>query len=151
MPTPPQRLDAGILVNPTPGELVAKDSKGGSVVFEPRKPDPIPEWARQLVDAYNELVDAVRELQETKDRDLKTLHFTTKDLVEDTFPLFVSLPRKPAGLHSIRTRNLDDSHAIHYDPPAVDFTLVPEGVVVRFISGLNPNTRYATTVEVIYE
>ncbi len=81
-----------------------------------------------------------------------TKTFTTDaDAVEDTFPLTVALGDGlvPVSVQVSRAENLDDGAAIFNEPPGVDWSPASGSFSVKFLSGLEPDTNYRITFEVL--
>ncbi len=102
-----------------------------------------------MIAAINANADALKELAETRQGTRRFLDFVTKDPVESTFPMFVAFPSPPEGLHVVRPRNMTAITSLFYEGVSIDFELVPNGVSIRYISGLTVLTRYRLTVEVV--
>ena len=77
-------------------------------------------------------------------------YFTTGDPTEDSFPMFLEAPWPVHGAKVVAVRNHTDPAAINQVGAVLDFKPggLRNGIELRSISGLEPNTYYEIWLEV---
>lgn len=125
---------------------------------EPRRldladlPKDAPEWAKTLLEAFNENAAALLETQSEMRNRAPVEHklaFTTKTPASDSFvpPIRVTLGFTPSRVAIVRVENRTTPSLVSVLSPHIDWVKVAGGMLVRSITGLDDATSYTVTLE----